>query len=449
VALRRDDTIAALATAPGIGAIAIVRVSGPQARAIASALTGREPTPREATLVVFRDARGEPLDRGLVLSFPAPRSFTGEDLIELHCHGGRVVGDALLAAAYALGARPAEPGEFTLRAFLNDKIDLLQAEAIADLVASGSVQAARAALRSLDGEFSAAVTAVQHGLTALRVRIEAWLDFPDDELPFDAAPECGTELDALLASLDALLERARSGRALRDGLSVAIAGAPNAGKSSLLNRLAGYDAAIVTEIPGTTRDALREHLTLDGLPVTVVDTAGLRDTSDPIEREGVRRARLEVARADRLLWVADVREPLREALTAARAVQERGGPYTLIANKIDLVGRSPELVIVDGAPVVYLSALTGAGVEVLVAHLKQVAGLADAGSGTFSARRRHLDALARAREQLVSARAELGGALELAAEHLRGAQTALGELTGELTSDDLLGAIFATFCIGK
>jgi tRNA modification GTPase len=232
-------------------------------------------------------------------------------------------------------------------------------------------------------------------------------------------------------------------------LSVAIAGAPNAGKSSLLNRLAGYDAAIVTEIPGTTRDALREHLTLDGLPVTVVDTAGLRDTSDPIEREGVRRARLEVARADRLLWVADVREPLREALTAARAVQERGGPYTLIANKIDLVGRSPELVIVDGAPVVYLSALTGAGVEVLVAHLKQVAGLADAGSGTFSARRRHLDALARAREQLVSARAELGGALELAAEHLRGAQTALGELTGELTSDDLLGAIFATFCIGK
>jgi tRNA modification GTPase len=449
VTLRRDDTIAALATAPGIGALAIVRVSGVQARAIARALTAREPTPREATLVEFRDARGEPLDRGLVLWFPAPRSFTGEDVIELHCHGGRVVGDTLLAAAYALGARPAEPGEFTLRAFLNDKIDLLQAEAIADLIASGSMQAARAALRSLDGEFSAAVAVVQQLLTALRVRIEAWLDFPDEELPFDAGPECVAELDALLASFDALLARARSGRALRDGLSAAIAGAPNAGKSSLLNRLAGYDAAIVTEIPGTTRDALREHLTLDGLPVTVVDTAGLRDTSDPIEREGVRRARLEVARADRLLWVADVREPLTAALAAARAAKERDGPYTLVANKIDLVGRSPALGSVDGAPVVYLSALTGDGVDVLVAHLKQVAGLVGEGAGTFSARRRHLDALTRAREQLVGARAELGGALELAAEHLRGAQAALGELTGELTSDDLLGEIFATFCIGK
>jgi tRNA modification GTPase len=449
VTLRRDDTIAALATAPGVGAIAIVRISGPKARAIGRALTGRAPPAREATLAAFRDAQGTPLDRGLVLFFAAPRSFTGEDLVELQCHGGRVVADALLAAAYALGARAAEPGEFTLRALLNDKLDLLQAEAVADLVASGSLQAARAALRSLDGEFSRVVAELQRDLTALRVRIEAWLDFPDEELPFDAGAECAAELDAVLASLDAIVARARSGRALRDGLSVAIAGAPNAGKSSLLNRLAGYDAAIVTDVPGTTRDALREQLTLDGLPVTVVDTAGLRETSDPVEREGVRRARLEVARADRLLWVADVREPLAAAVAAARAAQDRAGPCTVIANKLDLVDRAPALAVEHGVPVVYLSALTGAGVELLVAHLKEVAGLAEAGAGTFSARRRHVEALARTREQLLAARVEIGTALELAAEHLRGAQTALGELTGELTSDDLLGEIFATFCIGK
>ena len=295
--LRRDDTIAALATAPGIGAIAVIRLSGPTARAIARELTGREPRPRIADVRTFRDSEGATLDRGLVLFFPAPSSFTGEDVVELHCHGGRFVSDAVLAAALRSGARAAEPGEFTLRAFLNDKIDLVQAEAIADLVASGSAQAARAAMRSLEGEFSSAVAELQRALTTLRVRIEAWLDFPDEELPFDAAPDCEAELGALVAKLDALSARARSGRALRDGLSVAIAGPPNAGKSSLLNRLAGYDAAIVTEIPGTTRDPLREHLSLDGLPVTVVDTAGLRETNDPIEREGVRRARPRASRA--------------------------------------------------------------------------------------------------------------------------------------------------------
>jgi tRNA modification GTPase len=383
------------------------------------------------------------------LFFPGPGSFTGEDVVELHCHGGRVVSDAVLAAVYALGARPAEPGEFTLRAFLNDKIDLLQAEAIADLVASGSADAARAAVRSLEGEFSTAVAQLQEGLTTLRVRIEAWLDFPDEELPFDAAPECVAELDALVAKLDALVARAQSGRALRDGLSVAIAGPPNAGKSSLLNRLAGYDAAIVTEIPGTTRDPLREQLTLDGLPVTVVDTAGLRDTTDAIEREGVRRARLEVARADRLLWVADARAPLAAAIAAARAAQAGDGSLTIVANKIDLAGLPPQRRDENGVPVVYLSALTGAGLDLLVAHLKDVAGVAGEAVGTFSARRRHLDALARARAELVAARPQVGGALELAAEHLRNAQASFSELTGELSSDALLGEIFATFCIGK
>jgi tRNA modification GTPase len=448
LALRRDDTIAALATAPGIGAIAVVRLSGPKAAEIARALTRRAPRPRQADLRTFRDATGAPLDRGLVLFFPAPSSFTGEDVVELHCHGGRVVADAVLAAVYRLGARAAEAGEFTLRAFLNDRIDLLQAEAIADLVTSGSAQAARAAVRSLEGEFSAAVTQLQAALTNLRVRIEAWLDFPDEELPFDAAPACTAELDALAAKLAALCERARSGRALHDGLSVAIAGAPNAGKSSLLNRLAGYDAAIVTEIPGTTRDPLREQLTLDGLPVTVVDTAGLRETNDPIEREGVRRARIEVARADRLLWVADVREPLEATVAAARAAHA-GGSLTIVANKIDLAGIEPRATEEQGAAIIYVSALTGQGIDLLVAHLKAAAGLTSETAGTFSARRRHLDALERTHGELAAARAQLDGALELAAEHLRNAQASLSELTGELSSDDLLGEIFSTFCIGK
>ena len=447
--VRRDDTIAALATAPGSGAVAIVRLSGPHARTIGRALTGIDARPRYAELCTFRDQHGQVLDQGLVLSFPAPHSYTGEDVVELQGHGGRVVSDVLLAAAYALGARAAEPGEFTLRAFLNDKLDLLQAEAIADLVASGSTQAARAALRSLDGEFSAAVGGLQQQLTQLRVRIEAWLDFPDDELPFDAAPACLAELEALLARLAALADRARSGRALRDGLSVAIAGPPNAGKSSLLNRLAGYDAAIVTDIPGTTRDPLREQLSLDGLPVTIVDTAGLRDTADRIEREGVRRARTEVARADHVLWLADAREPIAAAVTAAQAALGPDAAFTLVANKVDLVDGGAATHIIAGATVIYLSALSGAGVDLLVARLKAVAAFPTEVAGTFSARRRHLEALARAREHLLAARAQMQGALELTAEHLRNAQTALGELTGELTSDDLLGEIFATFCIGK
>jgi tRNA modification GTPase len=445
----RDDTIAALATAPGQGAVAIVRLSGPEALTIARQITLVEPRPRHAELCVFRDASGAVLDQGLLLYFPAPHSYSGEDVVELQCHGGRVMGGALLACAYALGARAAEPGEFTLRAYLNDKIDLLQAEAVADLIASGSLQAARAAQRSLDGEFSAAVGALQETLTRLRVRVEAWLDFPDEELPFDAAPQCAVELDALLAALDDLATRARWGRALRDGLSVTIAGPPNAGKSSLLNRLAGYDAAIVTEIPGTTRDPLREQLLLDGLPVTVVDTAGLRETTDVIEREGVRRSRAELTRADRVLFVVDARDPLAQSLREARAAVGPEAPLTLLVNKIDLLGAEPRAAREQGVPIIWLSALTGAGVEVLVGHLKEVAGLGPEVGGAFSARRRHVDALQRVRADLIAARAELTSELELTAEHLRTAQRALGELTGELTSDDLLGEIFATFCIGK
>jgi tRNA modification GTPase len=445
----RDDTIAALATAPGRAAVAIVRLSGARALPIAREIAQRAPRPRYAELCAFHDAAGDVIDHGLLLFFPAPHSYTGEDVVELQCHGGPFVSDALLKRAYELGARAAEPGEFTLRAYLNDKMDLLQAEAVADLIASGSSQAAQAAQRSLDGEFSAAVDDLQAALTHLRVRIEAWLDFPEDELPFDAAPQCVAELDVLLARLDALAARAQSGRALRDGLSIAIAGPPNAGKSSLLNRLAGYDAAIVTDVPGTTRDPLREHLTLDGLPITIVDTAGLRETADPIEREGVRRAQLEVTRANRVLWIADARTPLAASMHEARAALGADAPCTLVRNKVDLTGEGPRVHSEDGLTVLGLSALTGAGVPLLVAHLKELAGLGPEIAGALSARRRHVDALGRVRHNLVAARADIDGALELTAEHLRGAQTALAELTGELSSDDLLGEIFATFCIGK
>jgi len=444
-----EDTIAALATAPGVGAVAIVRVSGPNAVRIANALTGRAPKARFANLCTFRDAAGEPIDRGLLIFFPRPSSYTGEDVVELQVHGGHAVANELLERLYALGARPAEPGEFTLRAFLNEKIDLLQAESIADLVASGSGIATRAALRSLEGEFSLAVAEVQAALTELRMRIEAWLDFPDEELPFEAAPQCQSEIDDLLAKLDTLSARARSGRALRDGLAVAIVGPPNAGKSSLLNRLAGYEAAIVTPIPGTTRDPLREQITIDGMPLTIVDTAGLRETTDPVEGEGVRRARAEMTRADVVLFVGEARETLADLTARAREMLGADVPLTVVANKIDLTGSTARRAKEGDVEAIYLSALTGDGVDLLVARLKEAGGAPTEVAGVFSARRRHVEALGRVRGSLALARGELTGALELTAEHLRAAQTALGELTGEVSSDDLLGEIFSTFCIGK
>ncbi|HEY8521036.1 MAG TPA: tRNA uridine-5-carboxymethylaminomethyl(34) synthesis GTPase MnmE [Gammaproteobacteria bacterium] len=442
-------TIAALATAPGVGAVAIVRLSGPRAFAIARELTGLEPEPRRAELCTLRDADATVIDRGLLLAFPGPHSYTGEDVVELHVHGGPIVSDWLLQRVYALGAEPARPGEFTLRAFLNDKLDLVQAEAVADLIGSGSRLAAQAALRSLQGEFSAAVRNIQAGLTEVRVHAEAWLDFPDEDIDPASAASLAGRLDAVEADLEALLERAEQGSVLRDGLAVVIAGAPNAGKSSLLNRLAGFEAAIVTEIPGTTRDPLREQLLIGGVPVSVVDTAGLRASDDPVEREGLRRARAEMAKADHVLWVADARDGLEAARRAARAQIEGDTPFTVVLNKVDLTGEPAGITEDDGMTVVRLSALRGDGVAALAEHLQRVASRGGAAAGAFSARRRHLDALRRAGERLRAARAHLPGALELAAEELRGAQAALSELTGEVTSDDLLGEIFATFCIGK
>jgi tRNA modification GTPase len=444
-------TIAALATPPGRGAVAIVRLSGPEALAITRKMTGIDPRPRRAELCAFRGVAGELVDRGLVLYFPAPRSYTGEDVVELHGHGGALVSDGVLAAVLAFGARLAAAGEFTLRAFLNDKLDLAQAEAVADLIDSGSTLAARAALRSLSGEFSARVQALQAELTNLRAQLEAWLDFPDEDIERAAADALRRAMAATLGKLRALLAMAEQGSRLRDGLTLAIAGPPNAGKSSLLNRLAGYERAIVTPLPGTTRDVLREHLAIDGLPISIVDTAGLRESADPIEIEGVRRSRIELREADHVLWVEDVKTPVESALGAARAELGTARAFTLVRNKIDLGGPPAGSDIHHGTTVIRLSALTGAGVDALRAALKAAAGYRGESGGTFSARRRHLAALARALQRVDGALVGLAGtsSLELVAEELRAAQQALSELTGEFTSDDLLGEIFGRFCIGK
>ena len=420
----------------------MIRVSGPRAPAIAAALLGVVPQPRHATHAAFRDADGHTLDDGLALFFPDDKSFTGEPVLELHGHGGPVVLDRVLAQVLALGARAARPGEFSERAFLSGKLDLAQAEAIADLIDSASEDAARAALRSLAGEFSALVHAVVDGVADARAQLEAVIDFPDDEVDALADGETARRVRALIAQLDALAAGARQGALLRDGLVVVIAGAPNAGKSSLLNRLAGHDAAIVTPTAGTTRDVLREDVVLDGLPVRIIDTAGLRDSGAALEQEGVRRARAEIARADRVLLVVDAAAPAPAAPDPALA----GRPVTTVRNKIDLTGEAP------GAEgdVVRVSAATGAGLDALRAHLVEAAGW-QPGGGTFSARRRHLDAIARARGHLTDGleALETRHAGELLAEELRLAQQALGEITGAVTTEDLLGRIFSTFCIGK
>jgi tRNA modification GTPase len=444
-----DDTIAALATGAGASAIAVVRISGPETRAIAERVIGKIPAPRAAELRILRDRLGSEIDRGLVLFFPAPHSYTGEDLIELQCHGSPVVVAWLLETLYHHGARPALPGELTQRAFLNDKLDLAQAEAVADLITAGSRLAAQAALRSLAGELSRHAANAQQKLTELRVLCEAWLDFPEEDLDAGAQTELAARAAALDAELGALEEHAAQGIVLHDGLRLAIAGQPNVGKSSLLNRLAGFDAAIVTDVPGTTRDTIRERLSLDGIPIEIVDTAGLRATQDPVEREGVRRARRAIDVADHVLWIADIREGLSAALVGAAAALQADAPFTVVLNKTDLVGMAGAPHTAGTTPVLEVSALTGEGIRELVQHLKKLAGWNESIGGTFSARQRHLDALRRARAHVARAIPEVKAHLEIAAEELRGAQSALGELTGEVTSDDLLGRIFATFCIGK
>ncbi len=442
-----DDTIVALATPPGAGGVGVVRVSGGDAERIARVMVGCLPEPRVATVATFVDEGGEPLDKGLALYFPAPASFTGESVLELHGHGGPIVMSLLVDAAVGLGARRAEPGEFTKRAFLNDKLDLAQAEAVADLIESGTAQAARAALRSLNGAFSEVVNDLAAQLTAIRVYVEAAIDFPDEEIDFLDDEELAERLARCATAFEALLSTARVGRVMRDGYQVVIVGKPNAGKSSLMNRLSGEETAIVTEIAGTTRDVLRERINIDGLAVELVDTAGLRDNPDRIEEEGIRRARKALAEADAVLWIQDateavpdnIEEPVRDDV-----------PVTIVRNKIDLTGDRAQFVE-GGLPVVMLSARTGEGLEALRQHIRELAGFRDLGESAFTARRRHVEALRDAQQRFEAGRAALRDARagELLAEELRLAQQALGTITGEVTADDLLGRIFSEFCIGK
>ena len=444
------ETIAAIATPLGRGGIGIVRISGPEAAGIARELTGHVPRPRRAQLRRFKDEEGGILDTGLVLYFQGPDSFTGEDVLELHGHGGAVVQDMLLRRVLELGARQARPGEFSERAFLNDKLDLAQAEAIADLIDSGSEQAARAALRSLSGEFSARVGLLLEHLTVLRAYVEAAIDFPDEEVDFLTEGDVAGRLAAIRQDFEELAIAAKQGSIMQEGLTVVIAGRPNAGKSSLLNALAGHAAAIVTDIPGTTRDLLRERIAIDGLPLHLTDTAGLRESGDVVEQEGVRRAWAEMEKADRVLLVVDSRVGFTDEDRRILESMPRAIPVTVIYSKIDLTGQRPAEDELDGIASLWLSAQYSLGMELLRAHLKRVAGFQQAGEGSFSARRRHLDALRRAREHLEEAQGHVvSKAGELLAEELRLAQLCLSEITGEFTSDDLLGKIFTSFCIGK
>jgi tRNA modification GTPase len=447
------DTIAAVASAPGRGAVGVIRVSGPLVPQIATGILGMLPVPRQARLSSFLDAHGKSLDEGIALYFAAPASYTGEHVLEIQGHGGALIVDMVLKRLLELGCRMARPGEFSERAFLNGKIDIAQAEAIADLIDAGTTAAARAAVRSLQGEFSARVADLNSRITALRVYVEAAIDFPDEEIDFLSGETLRERLASVFTAFESITVAARQGALLREGLTVVIAGKPNAGKSSLLNSLAGDEVAIVTDVPGTTRDLLRQQVHLDGLPLNLVDTAGLRPAMDVVEAEGVRRARNEIARADRVLYVVDTGAGENDSEHWAAELEQlpAGVPVTLIFNKIDLTGAPARLDDTAKPPRIFISARTGAGLELLRIHLKTSAGYLESESGAFAARRRHLDALNRARQHVQSAADILSStrAFELFAEDLRLAQHALGEITGEFTSDDLLGEIFGSFCIGK
>ncbi len=439
----QGETIAAVATPPGRGGIGVVRVSGPGVPRVARGILGELPPARRAVLRAFVDAQGRALDTGLALYFPRPASFTGEDVLELQGHGGPVVLDLVLERVLALGARAARPGEFSERAFLNGKLDLTQAEAVADLIDADSPAASRAAMRSLQGAFSQEVASLSQRTMALRVHVEAALDFPDEEIDFLADPELASGLQALEVGLTSLIGRAREGVRLREGLQVVLCGAPNAGKSTLLNRLGGEALAITHDMPGTTRDVLRADVQINGVPVRLLDTAGLREAEDPIEREGVRRAQAAVAAADLVVWLLDattggVEQPTPPVAEGARLLR--------VWNKTD-VAAPPRAALRPGD--LRISARTGEGLDALRRAIRDAAHSDAPSPGVFLARRRHLDALRRARRAVRRALEALAAGPELAAEELRIAHDCLGEITGQVSTEDLLGQIFYSFCIGK
>lgn len=448
------DTIAAIATAPGRGGVGILRVSGPKARQVAETLVKQPLQPRHAHYCAFHSSAGEVLDQGIALFFPGPNSFTGEDVLELQGHGGPVILDLLLREITRLGIRLARPGEFSERAFLNDKLDLAQAEAIADLIDATTEQAARNALHSLQGAFSARIHELVEALIRLRIYVEAAIDFPEEEIDFLSDGHVAREFEQIEERLAAVFREARQGALVRDGMRVVIAGRPNAGKSSLLNALSGRESAIVTSIEGTTRDVLREHIHIDGMPLHIIDTAGLRDSPDEVEQIGIQRAWEEIRQADRILLLVDARstDEQRPEVLWPEFVAQLPDPakLTLIRNKVDLTQESAGFLNSTGN-VLGISAVTGAGMDTLKQHLKDIMGYQHTGESGFTARRRHLDALERAQDYLRAGKAQLHGyaAGELLAEDLRQAQNALSEITGEFTPDDLLGRIFSSFCIGK
>ena len=450
------ETIVAQATAPGRGGIGILRVSGPLATEVAQAVLGKCPKPRMADYLPFKDADGTVLDQGIALYFKSPNSFTGEDVLELQGHGGQIVLDLLLKRILQIdGIRLARPGEFSEQAFLNDKLDLAQAEAIADLIDATSEQAARSALKSLQGEFSKKVNELVDSVIYLRTYVEASIDFPDEEIDFLADGKIEANLRGIINQLEDVRSEAKQGSILREGMKVVIAGRPNAGKSSLLNALAGREVAIVTDIAGTTRDVLREHIHIDGMPLHIIDTAGLRDATDEVERIGISRAWAEIEQADRIILMLDSSDPESADLSTVRseflAKLPTTLPITIVRNKIDLNGEQASESEQGGYQIISLSAQTHDGIQLLRDHLKQAMGFQTGMEGGFLARRRHLDALEKAAEHLQIGLVQLTEfhAGELLAEELRLVQTYLSEITGEFTSDDLLGNIFSSFCIGK
>ena len=444
-----NEAIAAIATPPGRGGIGVVRISGPGLGPMLKALTALDVIPRHATRADFLSDEGDVLDQGIVLYFPAPHSYTGEDVVELQGHGGPVVLNLLLQRCLQLGARIAEPGEFTKRAFLNDKLDLAQAESVADLIDAATAQAARCAVRSLQGNFSHEIDTMVEALTDLRMWVEATLDFPEEDVELLDRGKVRARLETIRSQLAQIIRASQQGRLLREGIHVVLTGHPNVGKSSLLNALAGAERAIVTEIPGTTRDSIRETINLDGVPLHVIDTAGLREPRDPVEKIGITRTWEALRSADLVLWVSDVTRPETNVADPGQAARLPAGiPRVHVLNKIDIAGTQPYRHAIDALVEVGMSAKTGSGLDLLKSAILAAVGWGGAGEGLFMARERHLEALHAAAEHVGQATERITE-IELLAEELKLAQQALSSITGKVSADDLLGRIFSSFCIGK